>query len=148
MLPEVFKTGEDHMDEFIVSRLLYLEQFEIIRFLGASGVSGAVFAGIFFPLQRWSGVHYRRCLYIAFVPSLIAGFTLHKYWTFADLNTQLVWLQMALYTFKRIVFIRVNDYLLRRSVERHGVRVWLAQILIALSGFGLNYLLTKLIFSL
>ncbi len=136
------------MGEYIVSWLLYLEQFEIIRFLGASGVSGAVFASIFFPLQWWTSVHYRRSLYIAFVPSLIAGFTLHKYWTFHELGIDLVWIQLVLYTLKRLVLIRVNEYVLVRLVERHGYSATLGQALIAVSGLALNYALTKLIFSL
>lgn len=136
------------MSEYIVSVLLYLEQFEILRFLGASGVSGIVFSAVYFPLQWFTGVHYRRSLYIAFVPSLIAGFMLHKYWTFRELSIELVWFQMALYTGKRLVFIRANEYVLVRLVERHGFSSTVGQIVIALLGFGLNYLLTKLIFSL
>ena len=136
------------MNESIVSWLLYLEQFEFVRFLGSTGVSGAIFAGIFFPLQWWTGVHYRKSLYIAFVPSLIAGFVMHKYWTFGNVNTQLVWLQMTLYTTKRMVFVRINDHLLHRLVERHGFSSSWGQVLIAGCGVLLNYAITKLIFTL
>lgn len=135
------------MGEDIVALLRYLEQFEILRFLGASGVSGIVFSVVYFPLQWFTHVHYRKSLYIAFLPSLVAGFMLHKYWTFRDPGEDLVWMQMTLYTIKRLVFIRINDYLLKRFIELHGFNSTLAQIVIALGGFALNYLLTKWIFS-
>lgn len=139
---------EERMYDDIVALLHYLEQVEFVRFLGATGVSGAIFAGIFFPLQWWTNVHYRPSLYIAFVPSLVAGFTLHKYWTFHQLGTDTVWIQLALYTLKRLVLIRLNEYVLVRLVERHGYSSTLGQLLIAVSGLVLNYAILKVIFSL
>lgn len=136
------------MSEAIVELFHFMEQFEILRFLGATGVSGAVFAGIFFPLQWFTRVHYKPSLYIAFVPSLIAGFTLHKYWTFQNASIDLVWMQMFFYTMKRLVFIRINELLLVRLVEHHGFNASVGQALIAMGGLLLNYLVTKLIFSL
>lgn len=136
------------MYDDIVALLLYLEQFEFIRFLGSTGVSGAMFAGIYFPLQWFTRVHYRTSLYLAFAPSLVAGFVMHKYWTFGDYSTALVWLQMVLYTLKRLVFIAANDYLLHRLVERYGISPTLGQVVIAGSGLILNYVIIKLIFSL
>ncbi len=136
------------MDEHVVELFRYLEQFELMRFLGASGVSGIVFSVVYFPLQWFTTVHYRKALYIAFVPSLIVGFLLHKYFTFRVHGESWVWLQMSLYTLKRFVFIRVNEYVLIRLVERHGFNTTVGQVVVALAGFALNYLITKLIFSL
>ena len=60
MLPLVLEGGV--MNEYIVSLLQYVEQFEFIRFLGTTGVSGVIFAAIYFPLQWFTGVHYRKNL--------------------------------------------------------------------------------------
>jgi putative flippase GtrA len=136
------------MDEYVVELFRFLEQYEPMRFLGASGVSGAVFASVYFPLQWFTRVHYRKSLYIAFVPSLIVGFLLHKYFTFRVHGEHWVWLQMSLYTIKRFVFIRINEYVLIRLVERHGFNTTVGQIVVAVAGFALNYLVTKLIFSI
>lgn len=148
MLPAVFQKGSRQMEEYLIALFRYLEQFELLRFLGASGVSGIVFAGIFFPLIWWMKSHYRASLYIAFVPSLVAGFLLHKYWTFRDFGMELVWLKLALYTLKRLVLIRVNDHGLVWLVDGRGWYITLAQIVIAVLGLGVNYFILKLIFSL
>ena len=147
MLPEVLER-EEQMYERLVELLLYLEQFEFVRFLGSTGVSGAIFAGIFFPLQWWTCVHYRKSLYIAFIPSLIAGFVMHKYWTFGNVSSELVSVQMTLYALKRLVFVRINDHLLHRLVERHRFSPSWGQALIAGCGVLVNYVISKLIFSL
>jgi putative flippase GtrA len=86
--------------------------------------------------------------WVVFVPSLIVGFLLHKYFTFRVHGEHWVWLQMSLYTIKRFVFIRINEYVLIRLVERHGFNTTVGQIVVAVAGFALNYLVTKLIFSI
>jgi putative flippase GtrA len=87
-------------------------------------------------------------LYIAFVPSLIAGFLLHKYWTFRDFGTSLLVLKLVLYTLKRFVFIWTNDHALQWLVDDRGWYTTIAQAFIALLGLGLNYVLLSWIFSL
>ncbi len=127
---------------------LYLEQFEFVRFLGAGGVSGAIFSSIFFSQQLFTKIHYRISLYTAFVPSFIVGFVLQKYWAFRSLNDDVLLLQLWLYSLKRFGFIGANDALLYLFVEVLGCRTIVAQIGIALLGAGFSYFILKAIFSL
>ena len=112
---------------------------KVIRFIIAGGSAFSVNIFFLYIFTEFFGLWYIFSATIAFVLSFLVGFSLNKFWTFAESSADFIHSQMFIYLSVNLINLTINNALLYFMVE--SLAIWyilaqaLASILIAFESF-------------
>ena len=112
---------------------------KVIRFIIAGGSAFSVNIFFLYIFTEFFGLWYIFSATLAFMLSFLVGFSLNKFWTFADSSANFIHSQIFIYLGVNLVNLAINNALLYFMVE--SLAIWyilaqaLASILIAFESF-------------
>ena len=112
---------------------------KVIRFIIAGGSAFSVNIFFLYIFTEFFGLWYIFSATIAFMLSFLVGFSLNKFWTFAESSADFIHSQIFIYLGVNLVNLAINNALLYFMVE--SLAIWyilaqaLASILIAFESF-------------
>ena len=112
---------------------------KVIRFIIAGGSAFSVNIFFLYIFTEFFGLWYIFSATIAFMLSFLVGFSLNKFWTFAESSADFIHSQMFIYLSVNLINLAINNALLYFMVESFAIWYILAQaltsILIAFESF-------------
>lgn len=120
---------------------------QILRFLGAGGVSVLLYYLLLSFLKEIIGIWYIASSVIAFIVSNALNFVLHKFWTFQNKTIDGIHWQAGKFTVMKIAFLFSNTFLLYALVEYLNLWYLLAQLIASILLTGIGYLISRRIFA-
>ena len=112
---------------------------KVIRFIIAGGSAFSVNIFFLYIFTEFFGLWYIFSATLAFMLSFLVGFSLNKFWTFAESSADFIHSQIFIYLGVNLVNLAINNALLYFMVE--SLAIWyilaqaLASILIAFESF-------------
>ena len=112
---------------------------KVIRFIIAGGSAFSVNIFFLYIFTEFFGLWYIFSATIAFMLSFLVGFSLNKFWTFAESSADFIHSQIFIYLGVNLINLAINNALLYFMVE--SLAIWyilaqaLASILIAFESF-------------
>ena len=112
---------------------------KVIRFIIAGGSSFSVNIFFLYIFTEFFGLWYIFSATLAFMLSFLVGFSLNKFWTFAESSADFIHSQIFIYLGVNLINLAINNALLYFMVE--SLAIWyilaqaLASILIAFESF-------------
>ncbi len=120
---------------------------QILRFLGAGGVSVLLYYLLLSFLKEIIGIWYIASSVIAIIVSNALNFVLHKFWTFQNKTIDGIHWQAGKFTVMKIAFLFSNTFLLYALVEYLNLWYLLAQLIASILLTGIGYLISRRIFA-
>ena len=112
---------------------------KVIRFIIAGGSAFSVNIFFLYIFTEFFGLWYIFSATIAFMLSFLVGFSLNKFWTFAESSADFIHSQIFIYLGVNLINLAINNALLYFMVESFAIWYILAQalasILIAFESF-------------
>ena len=100
---------------------------KVIRFIIAGGSAFSVNISLLYIFTEFLGLWYIFSATLAFLFSFLVGFSLNKFWTFANSSTDFIHNQILVYLGINLSNLIINNVLLYVMVESFGVWYILAQ---------------------
>ena len=112
---------------------------KVIRFIIAGGSAFSVNIFFLYIFTEFFGLWYIFSATLAFMLSFLVGFSLNKFWTFAESSADFIHSQIFIYLGVNLINLAINNALLYFMVESFAIWYILAQalasILIAFESF-------------
>ena len=112
---------------------------KVIRFIIAGGSAFSVNIFFLYIFTEFFGLWYIFSATLAFMLSFLVGFSLNKFWTFAESSADFIHSQIFIYLGVNLINLAINNALLYFMVESFAICYILAQalasILIAFESF-------------
>lgn len=125
----------------------FFNKWRVARFIVTGGTAFCVHLAFLYMLTDLFGMWYIFSATLAFVVSLLVGFSLNKFWTFTDFSADFIHGQLFIYLGINLLNLTINNLVLYVLVESFGVWYILAQaiasVLIAFESFFLYKRLFK-----
>src|SRR3990167_4740203 len=118
---------------------------QILRFLISGGTATAVNFSLLYALTEFAHIWYLTSFIIAFCAGLAVSFTLQKFWTFVDMNTDRMRAQIGLYFSVQMGNLGFNTVALFLLVEYAHLWYMAAQFMIAVVIACINFVLFKFV---
>ena len=111
----------------------------VVKYLASGGMAALVDLALLFALTEWVRLYYILSAALAFIIAFMVSFTLQKFWTFGDHDTEEIGRQAFLYFTVSFANLIINTALMYIFVEYVHLFYMLSQIiaglLIAISSF-------------
>lgn len=96
---------------------------QLIKFIIAGGIASSVQLGLFYVFVQIMGQHlYLTATSLAFIFALMVSFTLQKFWTFADKETEFIKKQFTIYGMVALTNLFLNAGIMYYLVDI--VQIW------------------------
>lgn len=105
---------------------------KVIRFIIAGGSAFSVNISLLFIFTEFFGLWYIFSATLAFTFSFLVGFSLNKFWTFANSSTDFIHNQILTYLGINLFNLIINNMLLYIMVESFAIWYILAQAIASL----------------
>lgn len=108
---------------------MLLKYGKIIRYLISGSTAALVNMGVLFVSVEYFQLWYIIASSVAFVFGVITSYSMHKFWTFKDKNTEGMHLQFFQFTGFALLMLGLNALLMYVLVDLAGVWYMLAQFI-------------------
>lgn len=102
--------------------------WRLIKYIVSGGAAACANLGVLYLCTEFLGVWYVWSATIAFSTGIVVSFSLHKFWTFSDPSTQLLYRQFSTYLTWTLAMLGLNTFLVFGLVEWLGAWYLIAQI--------------------
>lgn len=109
---------------------LFEKKKKIIRFVAAGGVAAAVNLGLLYFLTDIGGLWYLFSSIFSFAAATLVSFGLQKFWTFGNINREILGRQLFFYSAIAVFNLLVNAGLMYVLVDWRGLSYLLAQFFV------------------
>lgn len=110
----------------------FLNQHRILRFLITGSTGAALNIGLLFIFTEFFGWWYLFSATVAFLLSIIFGFSMHKLWTFKDSSIDRIPGQFSIYLALMLFNLMANAAILYTLVEKFELWYILGQVITSL----------------
>lgn len=110
----------------------FLNQYRILRFLITGSSGAAINMVLLFIFTEFFGWWYLLSATVAFLLSIVFGFSMHKLWTFKDPSTDWISGQFSIYFGLMLFNLMANAAILYTLVERFDLWYILGQAITSL----------------
>lgn len=105
---------------------------KVIRFIIAGSSAFSVNISFLYIFTEFFGLWYIFSATLAFMLSFLVGFSLNKFWTFANSSADFIHSQIFIYLGINLINLAINNALLYFLVERFAIWYILAQALVSI----------------